>query len=207
MYPNPAVLADGVPLPESISFVTPLEIRIALCQAYHTEKHARTQLSMLEENTRNRFYRLCPIENTAVFQEHCSSVDRILDWTGGNMQSMHQVSSTLAPALKVPSFVLKFTVDEQAYSRYLNECNEMYRMFFNSTLVVWKQCKRRGDEVLRHSQISKLNKLMCLRWWNKFLEDALAWESRIEDLTVSSWPDIIAELSTLIEERVDFEEA
>ncbi|TPX26258.1 hypothetical protein DIZ76_011720 [Coccidioides immitis] len=203
-----APVVSGSSLPQHLSFVIPLEIRCAFSQAYHAAEKAHDQFRKLHKNIKNRLYLLCPTDNAIRFQEHCSAINRLQAWgrDGIEYSRRFEIGQTLAPAAKIPSFTLKFHVEESAYKAYQERHQTTRDAFFRGALAYWKECKRHCELLLHRSTISVMDKEMCWDWWRKFLAEVTKWEARVDDLVVPDWPIVLEELTSLVEERADLED-
>ncbi|KMU85396.1 hypothetical protein CIHG_03178 [Coccidioides immitis H538.4] len=196
------------PSPSTFRSSYPSRSRCAFSQAYHAAEKAHDQFRKLHKNIKNRLYLLCPTDNAIRFQEHCSAINRLQAWgrDGIEYSRRFEIGQTLAPAAKIPSFTLKFHVEESAYKAYQERHQTTRDAFFRGALAYWKECKRHCELLLHRSTISVMDKEMCWDWWRKFLAEVTKWEARVDDLVVPDWPIVLEELTSLVEERADLED-
>ncbi|WEW57849.1 hypothetical protein PRK78_003316 [Emydomyces testavorans] len=197
---NTAHITSGTSLPQHLSFTSPVGMRLAFGQAYQAAEKARIQFTSLHKTLHYHLYRLCPVENISHFKEHCSAVDRLLSWAD---EHANILTNTLAPPAKIPSFVLKFHVEERAYRDYEQRYRERRNAFYNGALRAWRQARSSCEEMLRGCEIAPMDRMMCWEWWGRFLAEVARWESKLDELVVPGWAWVVEELASLIEERVD----
>ncbi|EEP75952.1 predicted protein [Uncinocarpus reesii 1704] len=205
MESNFIPITSGASLPHHLSSVIPLDIRCALGQAYYAAEQARSHYKTLQKNISNHLYRLCRVDDTSDFHEHCSAIDRLLGWglVGARSNNTSKLGVTLTATAKIPSFVLRFHIDEAAYRDYAKRHQAMRESFFKGSLSYWRQTRRNCEVILHKAKISPMDKSMCWDWWNKFLAEVAEWESKLDDLVVPEWDAVLTKLSALVEERVD----
>ena len=194
---------QNIQIPMHLNAIAPRQVHLAITNVRSTASVAFQALRRLDNLYHKRFHRMCYVTHQKSYYLHAESIDRLLKWRNDFDECVFR---TLAPCAKIPSFTLRFCVDEGAYTQYAMEFARLREEYIQGPYVRWLVTKRKMESVLLQTTMREMDRKQWLLWWTKFLTEMAKWEDRLNEMLLPTWTDIVDQLFSLIEERVELSE-
>jgi hypothetical protein len=195
---------QSLQIPMHLNAIAPRQVHLAITNVRLTASMAFQTLKKLDNFYHKRFHRMCYVAHERSYYLHAESIDRLLKWR--NDFDDCTGLRTLAPCAKIPSFTLRFCVDEGAYAQYVLEFARLREEYIQGPYVRWLVTKRKMENAFLQTTMREMDRKQWLLWWTKFLAEMAKWEERINEMLLPTWADIVNQLFNLIEERVELNE-
>ncbi|KAL1964951.1 hypothetical protein VTN77DRAFT_6151 [Rasamsonia byssochlamydoides] len=203
------------PFPFYVGAIIPPALARQLEHVRNAASAASHAIRVIERLYRKRYDSLCPTTDEEVYANHVRSMGLLLKWKdaflGPNAAPPfpppgwqdNPLDQTLAPAPKIPLFLISVAMSEHNYRAYLDDLTQLRNQYLQGAHVQWVAAKRRLEELLIDAPISEMDRRNWLRWWVSYLGGMKVWESRVQEMVPPTWEEISTEVNDLVELAVD----
>lgn len=146
-----------------------------------------------------RYWMLCPTTKGNVYDDHVSSMIRLIIWG----KDMNPVNPTISPAAKIPQEMVKLHHDSRNYFAYSMEYTNELEAFINGPYTTWLIAKT-DTENLAEELKDKFNHQAWQRWWETDFSNSMwQWEQCLEGLVLPSLEDVMDDVHLMLIDRVE----
>lgn len=185
----------------------PPEIRQAIFDLEYQALDVITTMRVLMQHYNDRYQILCP-KNSARFQQHVSSIERLMVWK----EQWHPNDPTLVDSAKIPFEGMDIYADEASYNHFAWQHEHMVKAFLCGQLYCWGQTRsailHRAHELMCNPRSLRFNNVgehNAFRAWfeGDFTSAMTNWECFCGDLSLPTFGEILLDLRGKIMTRVE----